>query len=289
MFRKSAICIAVGVLGFGVNFDDTRISANDNAYQFLKGFSWGSTARAAEQCVTENGGWCPNYPSAQPDPDPPYIPPPLIPPEPPYCGSGCDGGGGGGGGGGGSDNESSRDMTQQEINDALSVSILAAAGLQAILEDIDAQKLVVTAARKNSLIESYEQLSSFISILQSANSLDFNDVASLLSSMTATTLSLLTGYAVTSTTAAALATTLGLAATAPASLVVSTVIGAAASIWFAYSYGDDIEAFIKSRLTEVFEGDWWEASPIGEPDPFDPNPYCRLRDYFGTAPCLDIP
>jgi hypothetical protein len=58
MFKKSAICIAVGVLSLGVHAETAANPAVDSSQQFLTGFSWGSTGGVQDICDTTHDDQC---------------------------------------------------------------------------------------------------------------------------------------------------------------------------------------------------------------------------------------
>ena len=99
MFKKSAVCIAIGIMGFGINYDPIVTKDSNDLLAFVKGFGWGASAHASQQCQTEGGGRCENI-VVRPGPNPWYPWDPGYPgePGPPDCEWGCDDNGGGGGG-----------------------------------------------------------------------------------------------------------------------------------------------------------------------------------------------
>lgn len=281
MFKKSAICIAIGLLSFGGNYDSRVDTGAKYDLKFLLGFSWVTTANASPPCRTEDDRPCPNYPvypdcedewggrcnKYDPDFDP--WPPGFYQPEPPICDYDC---GGHGGGNGGAIPGASDIMATGELGSFKAVTAELSSTLAAL-----AASLGLDSESKQRLLKDAGKLNSLISYLDSAETISEAVLYNKLDALGPELLAILFN------TSSATIISLGLSAIigSPGTLAVATIISVTvASVLIANN-----KDAAWSYLNEIYRGTLQKLPPLPPPPPIHPKPHCN---FYMAPDCFTV-
>jgi len=271
-FKRTALSVIVGTIAFGVNYTPVE-DLDNNPASFLSGISWGKTANASEQCYTELGGECENITII-------YEPPPEFwYPDPNYgypdCYPNCSGGGGGGG-----------PSSSTGSNDPLTASEIAEMSeyyghMLAILNESLERGSFLTHER-DSLVNIISELTQFVDTLSLVDELTGEDLVSLLSHMSANTVSLILGTSVTSVSAVAIAAVVGTTTTELPNVLADFISDEMSAVVSNYSsWNGDVVAYFESLYSDLYG---WniDLTPTQEPPPRE-DPYCELGGWIGAS------
>ncbi|CUS47644.1 hypothetical protein Ga0003345_0577 [Idiomarinaceae bacterium HL-53] len=271
-FKRTALSVIVGTIAFGVNYTPVE-DLDNNPASFLSGISWGKTANASEQCYTELGGECENITII-------YEPPPEFwYPDPNYgypdCYPNCSGGGGGGG-----------PSSSTGSNDPLTASEIAEMSeyyghMLAILNE-SLERGTFKVEERNKILNMISELSQLVDTLSLVDELSGEDLVSLLSHMSAHTVSIILGVAITTVSAAAIAAAIGTSTAAlPAVIAGFAIAEMSLIVMDYYGWNDSIAAYFENLYSDLY-GWYVDLTPPEFIDPKDEDPYCDLAGWIGV-------